>query len=105
VKERNVTDTKEDRMGEPTPLRLTMDEMLEEQRTEARAEKFLIMAARRTGGQLQPIMFVPTMQQAEAVQEALTIAGYATVEIYRRVDEPEPRAVGKDKTPEQEERE
>lgn len=62
-------------------LRLQLDEG----NGKAREGKYLVMGARREGGQLAPVMFRATPDQAQAAAEALTTTGFALAEVYTRV--------------------
>ena len=59
--------------------------LLEESQGAERAAKFLILGARREGGQMAVVDFADTQGVADSVGAALTKTGWSTVEVYRRV--------------------
>jgi hypothetical protein len=61
--------------------------LLEESQGPERKGKFLVMGARREGGQLAYVDFLETQTEADATGRALTKTGWATVEVYTRVSE------------------
>jgi hypothetical protein len=62
-----------------------LETQLKESNGKAREGKYLVMGARREGGQLAPVMFRSTPEQAQAAAEALTTTGFALAEVYTRV--------------------
>lgn len=67
------------------PAAGSTEDLLREENVEARSSKFLVMGARREGGQLLPVLFKPTRELADAAAEAMTATGFHTVEVYTLV--------------------
>jgi hypothetical protein len=60
--------------------------LLEESQGPDRKGKYLVLGARRQGGQMAVIGFETELATAVAQQSILTKTGWACVEIYTRVD-------------------
>lgn len=58
--------------------------LLEESQGPARVGKFLLMGARRDGGQLAYVDFLDNQVEADAAAKMLTKTGWSTVEVYTR---------------------
>lgn len=69
--------------GAPAPAPKT--DLLDESNGKERASKFLVLGARRDGGQMAPIAWYDDAGKAAVAADVLVTTGFKTVEVYTRV--------------------